>query len=92
FDSAAFTAPVWVDLAFLPGDDLLVAFPHRWTSRGLGGQPFLPADDDPRTIWLLDIASGSVQARALPANYRLGSSGGMRPQPPCRPCLSPAPT
>ncbi len=67
FDSAAFTTPIWVDLAFLPGDDMLVAFPHRWTSRGLGGQPYLPADADPRTIWLLDIASGSVQAREFPA-------------------------
>jgi hypothetical protein len=69
FDTSAFTEPVWVDLAFLPGDGMLVAFPHRWTSRGLGGQPFLPADDDPRTVWLLDVATGGYDVDLPPGEY-----------------------
>jgi glyoxylase-like metal-dependent hydrolase (beta-lactamase superfamily II) len=66
FEPAAFSGNAWVDLAFLPGDRFLLAFPHRWTSRGLGGQPFLPADDAAKTVWLLDIATGAVHGCEFP--------------------------
>lgn len=60
FDPAKFNHAGWLDLAFLPGDKQLFAYPHNWTSRGLAGQPRLPADDEARTCYWLDIATGDV--------------------------------
>lgn len=66
FDPAMFDRPMWVDLAFLPGGNKLVAYPHHWPCRGLAGQTFLPADQDARTIWLLDANGGDVRSLDLP--------------------------
>jgi metallo-beta-lactamase class B len=59
--------PGWLDLAFLPGDRLLLAYPHHWASRGLAGQPHLPADEEARTAWLLDVESADVRSLEFPA-------------------------
>ena len=37
----------WYDLRFQPDGTKLFASPHYWSSRGLGGMPLLPADDNP---------------------------------------------
>ncbi|MCH8923831.1 MAG: VCBS repeat-containing protein [Planctomycetes bacterium] len=66
FGPKLFGKPTWVDLAFLPGANQLVAYPHHWTCRGLAGQPILPADDDARTLWLLDVEGGNVRPLELP--------------------------
>ncbi len=66
FDREKFSQPAWMDVAFLPGGQKLLAYPHRWTCRGLGGQTFLPADDRVSTLYLLDVASGEVQTREFP--------------------------
>lgn len=58
--------PGWLDLAFLPGDRFLLAYPHHWTCRGLAGQPHLPADDDATTAWLLDIETGDIRSLEFP--------------------------
>jgi glyoxylase-like metal-dependent hydrolase (beta-lactamase superfamily II) len=65
FDPKTFK-PGWLDLAFLPGDRLLLAYPHHWTCRGLAGQPHLPVDDEARTAWLLDVESGDVRSLEFP--------------------------
>jgi glyoxylase-like metal-dependent hydrolase (beta-lactamase superfamily II) len=66
FGPEKFGKACWVDLAFLPGERLLLAYPHHWASRGLAGQPHLPADEDAKTVWLLDVESGDVRAMAFP--------------------------
>jgi hydroxyacylglutathione hydrolase len=66
FSPEQFSKPGWLDLAFLPGDRFLLAWPHHWTSRGLAGQPFLPVDDDARTAWLLDVENGDVRSLEFP--------------------------
>jgi hydroxyacylglutathione hydrolase len=66
FGPERFSKPGWLDLAFLPGDRLLLAWPHHWTCRGLAGQPFLPVDDDARTAWLLDVENGDMQSLVFP--------------------------
>jgi glyoxylase-like metal-dependent hydrolase (beta-lactamase superfamily II) len=66
FGPEQFGRPCWLDLAFLPGDQLLLAYPHHWACRGLAGQPHLPADDDARTVWLLDVERGDVCSLELP--------------------------
>jgi glyoxylase-like metal-dependent hydrolase (beta-lactamase superfamily II) len=66
FDAKQFATAGWVNLAFLPGAKQLVAWPHHWTCRGLAGQTVLPADDDARTIWLLDVETGDVRSLRLP--------------------------
>lgn len=60
FDPDKFAMPVWLDLSFLPDNKELLAYPHQWASRGLAGQPVLPADEDADTLWLLDVDTGSV--------------------------------
>ena len=78
FDSEQFNKPMWVDLAFLPGAKQLVAYPHHWTCRGLAGQTMLPADDDARTLWLLDVETGDVRPLDLPdaiCDVAVGSNG-----------------
>jgi glyoxylase-like metal-dependent hydrolase (beta-lactamase superfamily II) len=66
FAQDLFDRPLWLDLRFLPGARQIVAYPHHWTSRGLAAQPLLPADEDARALYLLDIASGRVQRIDLP--------------------------
>ncbi len=62
----AFAEAFWCDLAFsADGQELLIS-PHSWTSRGLAGQPFLPADANARTLYVLDIASGELRAVRFP--------------------------
>jgi len=78
FSPEKFSHAGWVDLAFLPGGQKLLAFPHHWTCRGLAGQSVLPADDHASTMWLLDVASGEVRAREFPdaiANVAVGENG-----------------
>ena len=60
FDPVRFGKACWVDLTFLPGDRQLLASPHQWFSRGLAGEPLLPADPDANLVWLLDIETGDV--------------------------------
>jgi metallo-beta-lactamase class B len=68
----AFAEPLWCDLAFSPEGDKLLISPHHWTSRGLAGQPFLPADENARTLYVLDLSRG------LPSGEKAaGSSGGL---------------
>ena len=61
-----FEKPLWCDLAFSSDGRRLLAFPHNWTSRGLAGQAFLPADDDARTLYSLDIDTGDATAARFP--------------------------
>ena len=63
-----FRAPqIYISTAarFMLGRRVLV-FPHNWTSRGLAGQPFLPADDKARSLYVLDVKSGAVQVIRFP--------------------------
>jgi len=56
-----FKEPFWCDLAFSPdGKQLLISL-HMWPSRGLGGRPFLPADEAADTPYVLDIAKAAIQ-------------------------------
>jgi glyoxylase-like metal-dependent hydrolase (beta-lactamase superfamily II) len=66
FPETSFENPGWLDLLFIPNGQQLVAYPHHWTSRGLAGQSFLPADDNARTLYRLDITSGISQRIDLP--------------------------
>ncbi|HET6250866.1 MAG TPA: MBL fold metallo-hydrolase [Tepidisphaeraceae bacterium] len=66
FAPAAFEKAIWVDLAFSANGETLLAYPHHWASRGLAGQPNLPADDDARTIYALSIGDGDVRAIHFP--------------------------
>jgi glyoxylase-like metal-dependent hydrolase (beta-lactamase superfamily II) len=70
--------PMWCDLRFLPDGKRLLAWPHSWTARGLAGQPILPADDEARTLYALDVAAGKVVKRTFPdaiASVDVGESG-----------------
>jgi glyoxylase-like metal-dependent hydrolase (beta-lactamase superfamily II) len=78
FGSAKFNKSMWVDLAFLPGAKQLLAYSHHWTCRGLAGQTILPADDDARTLFLLDVETGNVRSLDLPdaiCDVAVGSDG-----------------
>jgi glyoxylase-like metal-dependent hydrolase (beta-lactamase superfamily II) len=75
FGPDKFNKAGWLDLEFLPGDRLLLAFPHHWTCRGLAGQPHLPVDDDARTAWLLDIDSGETNALDFPDAIAAAAAG-----------------
>ena len=66
FEAAKFAEAAWLDLHFLPDGKRLVAWPHRWNSRGLGGSAFLPADAEARAIYLLDVESGDVRTLRMP--------------------------
>ena len=61
-----FPEAFWCDFAFSPDGQTLIVSPHNWTSRGLGGQPILPADETARTLYLYDTASGDLRAIHLP--------------------------
>jgi glyoxylase-like metal-dependent hydrolase (beta-lactamase superfamily II) len=73
-DSKALGEAFWCDLAFSP-EGYLFIWPHHWTSRGLAGQPFLPADDDARTIYILDVHTASCAGeREIRAGNKLLSA------------------
>jgi glyoxylase-like metal-dependent hydrolase (beta-lactamase superfamily II) len=78
FGHELFPRPAWVDLCFAAGGKYLLAYPHHWTCRGLAGQPVLPADDDARTLFVLEIATGKVRALKFPdaiSHVSAGDSG-----------------
>src|SRR5262249_52632234 len=52
FGPETFARPFWCALTFLPDGKRLIAFSHSWTSRGLGGQPRLPADDEAADLYV----------------------------------------
>ncbi|MHC4406561.1 MAG: hypothetical protein ACYTG0_43605, partial [Planctomycetota bacterium] len=61
-----FPEAFWCNLTFSIDARRLLIWPHNWTSRGLGGQPFLPADKSACTLYVLDVASGGIQAIRFP--------------------------
>jgi len=67
FPLERFAKPGWFDLLFLAGGNRLLARPHHWTSRGLAGQTRLPADDNARELYVLDVETGAVRAMSFPA-------------------------
>jgi len=58
--------PFWCDLSFSANGRKLLIWPHNWTSRGLAGQSLLPADEDVRNLYVLDIANGELQCVRFP--------------------------
>jgi glyoxylase-like metal-dependent hydrolase (beta-lactamase superfamily II) len=66
FRPESFPHPGWVDLKFMQGGRRLLAYPHHWTSRGLAGEAVLPADDDARSLLLLDVETGAIHALEFP--------------------------
>lgn len=74
----AFSEAFWCDMAFSGDGRRLLIWPHNWTSRGLAGQPRLPADEHARTLYVLDIAGGALQALRFPdaiASVDAGTTG-----------------
>jgi len=67
FPPERFAKPGWFDLLFFAGGNRLLARPHHWTSRGLAGQTRLPADDNARELYVLDVETGAVRAMSFPA-------------------------
>jgi metallo-beta-lactamase class B len=61
-----FAHPFWCDLRFSPDGKRLLVSPHSWTSRGLAGQPRLPADDHAEDLYVLDVVSGKVGRLTFP--------------------------
>ena len=72
----AFDQAFWCDLAFSADGRKLLIWPHQWTSRGLGGQPFLPADKDARTLYVLDLTGGGLHAVRFPDAISSVAAGG----------------
>ena len=66
FGPDSFAHPFWCELRFSANGKQLLAWPHSWTSRGLAGQPLLPADEDARDLYVLDIATGKVSRLTFP--------------------------
>ncbi len=66
FGPDQFPRPAWLDLAFFDGGKYLLAYPHSWTCRGLAGQTILPADDEARTLFVLDVETGKVRTLEFP--------------------------
>jgi metallo-beta-lactamase class B len=66
FGPETFARPFWCDLSFLPDGKRLIAWPHSWASRGLAGQPRLPADDEAADLYVLDVASGKAARLTFP--------------------------
>ncbi|MCY3021477.1 MAG: FG-GAP-like repeat-containing protein [Planctomycetota bacterium] len=62
----SFREPFWCDLKLAADGRKLIIAPHNWTSRGLGGQPFLPADTSARDLYILDIATGDLDNVRFP--------------------------
>ena len=72
----AFAEAFWCDLAFSADGQRLLISPHNWTSRGLAGQPRLPADATARTLYELDIARGGLRAVRFPDAISSVADGG----------------
>lgn len=66
FAADVFAKAFWCDLRFSPDARRLLVWPHSWKSRGLAGQPLLPADDDARTLYALDLVDGKVHSLDFP--------------------------
>jgi glyoxylase-like metal-dependent hydrolase (beta-lactamase superfamily II) len=66
FAADGFARPFWCDMRFAPDGSLLYVWPHHWKSRGLAGQPILPADEEANTLYVLDVASGKVRPIRFP--------------------------
>jgi metallo-beta-lactamase class B len=66
FGPELFPRPLWVDLRFTAGGKYLLAYPHQWTCRGLAGQTILPADEEARTLFVLEVETGKVRALEFP--------------------------
>jgi metallo-beta-lactamase class B len=66
FGPECFARPLWCNLQFLPDGTRLFAWPHHWTSRGLAGQPVLPADEGGSTVYMLDVSTGRVSRVEFP--------------------------
>ncbi len=66
FAPDSFKEAFWCDLIFVDSGRRLLAYPHNWTCRGLAGQSILPADNDARTVYLLDVESGQADSLELP--------------------------
>ena len=67
FGPDSFAKPFWCELAFSSDGASVLAWPRNWTCRGLAGQTILPADEDIRKLYLLDIATGKARSIDLPA-------------------------
>ncbi len=72
----AFAEALWCDLAFSADGRKLLVWPHNWTSRGLAGQPLLPADEHARTLHVLDLADGGLKAVCFPDAIASVDTGG----------------
>ena len=68
----------WCDLAFSEDGRKLLISPHNWASRGLAGQPFLPADEEARTLYVCDLAGGKMTALRFPDAIASVSTAGER--------------
>ncbi len=66
FAPDTFAHPFWCGLRFSPDGKRLLAWPHSWTSRGLAGQPLLPADEDAADLYVLEVATGKVARLTFP--------------------------
>lgn len=66
FSPSTFDGPLWSDLVFSADGADLLAYPHHWTSRGLAGQPCLPADEEARTLYFLSVKDGNVHPIRFP--------------------------
>jgi metallo-beta-lactamase class B len=66
FGPEQFPRPAWLDLCFAAEGKYLLAYPHHWTCRGLAGQPTLPADDEARSLFILEPDTGKVRALEFP--------------------------
>jgi len=71
-----FSQPFWCDVVFFADGRKLLISPHNWASRGLAGQPFLPANENVRTFYVLDIPRGDLQAVRLPDAISSVDAGG----------------
>jgi len=72
----AFSEAFWCDLAFSDDGRKLLIWPHNWTSHGLAGQPFLPANENARTLYVLDMPGGNLRAVRFPDAISSVDAGG----------------
>ncbi len=66
FGPESFREPFWCNLGFSRDGTKLLVSPHNWTSRGLAGQPILPADAGARDLYVLDVAGGGIETVRFP--------------------------
>jgi len=72
----AFPEAFRCNLTFSTDGLKLLIWPHNWTSRGLGGQPFLPNRKNACTLYVLDIASGVIRTVRFPDAVSSVDTGG----------------